>query len=229
MRNELIGFCVATAMTTLVSAFQATVPTSLPRSICLFPNVKSYLKASEGEDSDSDLETFLTSTFPEYHNLLTKSPEWKNVKGSTQASTFFAPNSKAFMDLGDQKKMQMKDERNLELIEKLAAYHVIAEEAVGEERLRTEDWTKPKPTDGSPRPLTVGAILTIGGEVPVGRSKSGGFLGLFAKEDGGIVVGANAKILKSYVVGKNVVHEVDKFISPDIIWRFADQLRIPGI
>ena len=27
---------------------------------------------------------------------------------------------------------------------------------------------------------------------------------------------------------KGVVHETDGFISPSVLWRYADQLRIPG-
>lgn len=71
----------------------------------------------------------------------------------------------------------------------------------------------------------------MGGTVRVGRSKSGGILGglLFAKEDGYIAVGsADAKILKTTEEEGVIVHEVDKLISPDVLWRYADQLRIPG-
>jgi len=53
------------------------------------------------------------------------------------------------------------------------------------------------------------------------RSKSGGFLGFGAKEDGGVVIGNNeARVVMSTNVGSNgVVHEVDSFVAPDLIWR----------
>lgn len=78
--------------------------------------------------------------------------------------------------------------------------------------------------------LSIGGVLTLGGELRVGRSKSGGFLGWGAKEDGGVVIGNNeAKVVKSTNVGeKGVVHEMDGFVAPDLIWRYFDQLRIPG-
>jgi uncharacterized surface protein with fasciclin (FAS1) repeats len=107
-------------------------------------------------------------------------------------------------------------------------YHVVLTDAVSAEQLRTEDWTGPKPEDGSPRPITVGAMVTMGGKVPVGRSKSGGFLGWAAKEDGDVVIGPEARIVKSYKLGNSLVHEVDDLISPVVLWRYCDQLRIPG-
>lgn len=70
--------------------------------------------------------------------------------------------------------------------------------------------------------------MTLGGEVPVGRSKSGGFLGWGAKEDGGVVVGPEAKIIQSFKVEDCIVHEMDALVSPEILWRYCDQLRIPG-
>lgn len=74
----------------------------------------------------------------------------------------------------------------------------------------------------------IAGIKTLSGEVPVGRSKSGGFLGLGATEDGDIVIGPSAKIVQSFNVEGSFVHEVDDLISPQILWRYCDQLRIPG-
>lgn len=75
----------------------------------------------------------------------------------------------------------------------------------------------------------IAAIVTLGGEVPVGRSKSGGFLGFGAKEDGDIVIGPEAKIVQSFQVEESIVHEVDSLVSPVVLWRYADQLRLPGL
>jgi len=77
--------------------------------------------------------------------------------------------------------------------------------------------------------LSIGGVLTLGGELRVGRSKSGGFMGWYAKEDGGVVIGNNeARVVKSTSVANCVIHEVDGFVAPDLIWRYFDQLRIPG-
>ena len=105
--------------------------------------------------------------------------------------------------------------------------HVIANGKVTQERLKREDWTVPK-VDGVAA-LSIGGVLTLGGELRVGRSKSGGFLGFGAKEDGNVVIGNNsALIIKSTKIGNGVIHEVDNFVAPDLIWRYYDQLRIPG-
>lgn len=37
-----------------------------------------------------------------------------------------------------------------------------------------------------------------------------------------------AKILRTATVGNGFVHEVDNLVAPQIVWRFMDQLRIPG-
>jgi uncharacterized surface protein with fasciclin (FAS1) repeats len=163
--------------------------------------------------------------------LLSKNDDiFKTLSDSSTGYTLFAPNEEAFQNLGDKKLKQLADIRNEETAQKIALYHVVSIDKLTATQLRTEDWTGPKPADGSPRPFTVGGILTNGGEVPVGRSKSGGFLGWGAKEDGDAVIGPNARILKSYTLGDNeaIVHEVDALISPELLWRYCDQLRIPG-
>lgn len=185
------------------------------------------------EDSDprSNVERFLDKKFPAFYQLLGKNDEvWKTLNtDSTESSTgytLFAPNAQAFQNLGEKKRNQLEDPRNLEIAQKIGLYHVVPTEAVTNQRLRTEDWTVPKPKDGGPRPITVSGIQTLAGEVPVGRSKSGGFLGFGAKEDGDAVVGPNARILQSYVIGENIIHEMDSLVSPELLWRYCDQLRI---
>ena len=131
--------------------------------------------------------------------------------------------------LDSKRKVQISDPRNDEVTEKLAAYHVIPAGKVTQERLKREDWTVPRSVDGLAA-LSIGGVVTLGGELRVGRSKSGGFMGWGAKEDGGVVIGNNdAKIVKSTNVGaKGIVHEMDGMVAPDLIWRYFDQLRIPG-
>jgi len=82
---------------------------------------------------------------------------------------------------------QINDPRNLEIKEKMGSFHIIQGESIDAMTLRTEDWSKGKPKDGSPPNTMVAGINTLSGEVPVGRSKSGGFFGFGAKEDGTII------------------------------------------
>jgi len=132
-------------------------------------------------------------------------------------------------NIDPKRKIQIVDPRNVEVTEKLASYHVIPNGKVTAERLKREDWTVPRSADGVAA-LSIGGVLTLAGELRVGRSKSGGFLGFGAKEDGGVVIGNNeCRVVKSTSVGKKgVVHEMDGFVAPDLIWRYFDQLRIPG-
>jgi uncharacterized surface protein with fasciclin (FAS1) repeats len=230
MRLAIIVF---TLILSHVSGFQAFVPSRRP-----FAGVRSHLptsllRESKGDSSaSSTLKELLKEEFPAFYSLLSMNDEiWKTIaeKESSTGCAIFAPSDTAFDNLGEKKLLQLKDARNEEIAKKMSLYHVMTE-PVTAAKLRTEDWTGPKPTDGSPRPIKVKALVTLGGEVPVGRSKSGGFfMGLIgAKEDGDVVIGPDAKMVKSYKVGNSFVHEVDALISPVVLWRYCDQLRIPG-
>jgi uncharacterized surface protein with fasciclin (FAS1) repeats len=181
--------------------------------------------------TSSTLQELLKEEFPAFYALLSMNGDelWKEIAASS-GCTIFAPSDTAFDNLGEKKLLQLKDARNEETAKKMGLYHVVVTEAVSAAKLRTEDWTGPKPNDGSPRQIKVKALVTMGGEIPVGRSKSGGFfLGIGAKEDGDVVIGPDARIVKSYKVGGgSYVHEVDALISPVLLWRYCDQLRIPG-
>jgi len=189
--------------------------------------------APSSEQDEPPIQAFLKENHPLFESqLLGKIPNIYNILKESDASagyTIFCPSNAVMEALDPKRKLQIKDPRNLEVTEKLAAYHVIQNGKVTQERLKREDWTVPRSPDGVAA-LSIGGVLTLGGELRVGRSKSGGFLGLGAKEDGGVVIGNNeAKVVKSTNVGeKGVVHEMDGFVAPDLIWRYFDQLRIPG-
>jgi hypothetical protein len=72
-----------------------------------------------------------------------------------------------------------------------------------------------------------GGVITHGGEVVVERTMTGGMFGMGGKEDGGVTIGG-AKVVKSVPLGNGILHEVDALMSPNVLWRYMDQLRIPG-
>ena len=174
----------------------------------------------------SEIEKFLSKKFPSFCALFLDD-DLKKVLLEDKA-TLFVPSESAIKALGDKKMAQLNDPRNDETRRKMGLYHVIAGESISATELKTEDWTKGRPKDGSKPNTVIAAVVTLGGEVPVGRSKSGGFMGLGAKEDGDIVIGPKAKIVGSFAVKESIVHEVDSLVSPEVLWRYCDQLRIPG-
>jgi uncharacterized surface protein with fasciclin (FAS1) repeats len=208
------------------AAFQVA-PTGLPNTGVRYRTIL-YSTTPEQTSEISNVEKFLQSKYPEFLALIGKNSQvMKTLRESnTEGYTLFAPNTEAFANLGDKKRAQLQDPRNLETAEKMGAYHVVASEPLTATRLFRENWTVPK-QDGKPV-LAIGGIKSLGGDVPVGRTKSGGLLGWGAKEDGGVTVGPDAKIVQSWNVGNCIVHEVDALVSPVILWRYCDQLRIPG-
>jgi uncharacterized surface protein with fasciclin (FAS1) repeats len=164
----------------------------------------------------SQVEGLLAEKYPAFMKLLSTNDKiWKTLReaGNDDGGGFtvFCVNNGAFDALGDKKRMQLADDRNGETTEKIAAYHVIIGEPVTSEAL-----------------FASGGVITLGGEIPVGRSTAGGFLGVIGgKEDGGVTING-AKVIQSIDIGNSIVHEVDTLVSPKILWRYMDQLRIPG-
>mmetsp|Transcript_72500 Transcript_72500/g.109399 ORF Transcript_72500/g.109399 Transcript_72500/m.109399 type:complete len:220 (+) Transcript_72500:117-776(+) len=181
---------------------------------------------AEAEDlKNANIELFLEKKYPSFHNLMNDEMR-KALK--TDKATIFAPTEAAFEELGEKKRAQIEDPRNAEIREKMGSYHIIPGSAISAIELRTEDWTKGRPKDGSKPNTLIAGVVTQSGEVPVGREKSGGILGWGAKEDGDFIVGPSAKIVQSFNVDECVVHEMDALVSPVVLWRYCDQLRIPG-
>jgi uncharacterized surface protein with fasciclin (FAS1) repeats len=106
---------------------------------------------------------------------------------------------------------QLFDPRNLETTQKMVAYHVISEVVSGEQL------------------FNAGGVITVGGEVPIERSRSGGLFGLIGgQEDGRVTINQSQVLQTDIQVGTGLIHEVDSMVSPSILWRYMDQLRIPG-
>eukprot|EP00584_Thalassiosira_punctigera_P025577 CAMPEP_0172553948 /NCGR_PEP_ID=MMETSP1067-20121228/52494_1 /TAXON_ID=265564 ORGANISM="Thalassiosira punctigera, Strain Tpunct2005C2" /NCGR_SAMPLE_ID=MMETSP1067 /ASSEMBLY_ACC=CAM_ASM_000444 /LENGTH=208 /DNA_ID=CAMNT_0013342227 /DNA_START=56 /DNA_END=682 /DNA_ORIENTATION=+ len=162
----------------------------------------------------SDVDDFLAANYPSCSYLLSKTGDsLKKIIKAEVGFTIFAPNEAAFADLGEKKREQLDDVRNDEVTEKIASYHVILEPVTADMLFNS------------------GGVITEGGEVPTERSFSGGFFGVGGKEDGGVTLNGS-KVVQSFEFADatitGIVHEVDGLISPSIMWRYADQLRIPG-
>jgi len=135
------------------------------------------------------------------------------VKSELVGCTVFIPNEDAFKNLGSKRLDQLVDIRNEEVSQKIISYHVIDEPVSASEL------------------FNAGGVLTKGGEVQIERSVQGGLFGLGGKEDGGVTLNGS-KVVKTTefknASSTSYVHEVDGLLCPSILWRYADQLRIPG-
>ena len=166
-------------------------------------------------NSATEAEEYVMKNFPTAWDLLQRNNDvMKKMNKAELGFTIFAPNEAAFQSLGDKRNGQLKDVRNEEVVEKIAAYHIVAEPVTADQLFNS------------------GGIVTEGGEVPAERSVSGGLFGLGGKEDGGVSL-SGSKVVNSFEFGDKaekfcIVHEMDGLISPSILWRYADQLRIPG-
>lgn len=188
-------------------------------------------ETAEESSTNSKVIRFLESKYPTFYKLLVRDNEtFLKTLFESAEHTIFVPNEAAMEALGAKKLQQMMDPRNEEIAQKMGLHHIVPGKALSATELRTEDWSRGRPKDGSRPPSLIAAIVTLAGEVPVGRSKSGGFLGttLGAKEDGDIIIGPEGQIVQSFQVEQCLVHEMDALISPLQLWRYADQLRIPG-
>lgn len=177
-----------------------------------------------GEEASSNINSnnndlllireFLSEYYPEFYTILDMNDNvWKAIgdteDGAEVGFTVFAPSAEALFNLGEEKQTQLTDERNTETIQKIAGYHVLGE---------------PVSTDAL---FDSGGVVTVSGEVAIERSISGGVFGIGGKEDGGVTLN-QAKVLRTKAIGSGLVHEVDNLVSPNILWRYMDQLRIPG-
>jgi uncharacterized surface protein with fasciclin (FAS1) repeats len=157
----------------------------------------------------SEVRTLLESNYPIFDAITAKNEElWKKLSDA-DSFTLFVPSEAAFRSLGEKKVKQLNDDRNFETTNKVGLFHAIGEVVTAEALFAS------------------GGVITMGGEVPVGRSVKGGFFGVGGTEDGGVEVGG-CKVTQTIPLEAGIVHEVDGLVSPEILWRYVDQLRIPG-
>jgi len=158
----------------------------------------------------SAVRKLLEAEYPHFDEIVGQNDYmWKQLSDA-KSFTIFVPNQKAYADLGAQKQEQLQDPRNLETTNKIGLFHAVNERVSAKELFDS------------------GGIITMGDQVvPVGRQVTGGFFGLGGTEDGGVTVGG-CNVVQSRDMDGGIVHEVDGFISPQTLWRYMDQLRIPG-
>lgn len=206
--SMVVLFATLVAALPTAFGFQARAPTTSATTKLWSSSLEQMF------DKNDDLllvRQTLEEKFPNFSKLLNLNDSvWKSIgAGYTNGFTIFAPTNEALESMDVTKQGQLFDERNLETSQKIAAYHVINEKVTAEDL------------------FNCGGVITLGGEIPVDRSKSGGMFGMGGQEDGGVLVN-QVKVLKSVPLGSGVVHLVDGLISPNILWRYMDQLRIPG-
>ena len=163
------------------------------------------------------VRSYLQQYYPIWLSILDLNDEvWKSMvdtsaDGGGIGYTLFVLSDGALRQkLTETQQEQLFDPRNLETAQKIAAYHVIGEVVTGEEL------------------YNAGGVLTVGGEVPIERSRKGGFFGFGGQEDGTVTINQSQVIQTDIQVGTGLIHEVDSLVSPSILWRYMDQLRIPG-
>lgn len=187
------------------------------------PSSASLSSSSALFAASDSAEEYVASNHPSFYDLLSRNADaMKKMRSSEVGFTIFAPSESSYAAMGEKKVEQLSDVRNTEMVEKMGAYHVIPEPV-------TSDML-----------FDSGGVISAGGELVVDRSTSGGFFGVGGSEDGGLLVNG-ARVVNSYnfvdegpdgnmIPGGKfcVVHETDGLVSPSVLWRYADQLRIPG-
>ncbi|KAG7354645.1 fasciclin domain containing protein [Nitzschia inconspicua] len=230
MKAQLLRLFVAVVFIASTWAFQnaftiqsPSLLTSFDRRYCgnwspLFVEGNFYTQQPEGYDETQNLlavRAFLQGYYSIFYSILEKNEDvWKAIaeddidKGEF-GFTIFAPSNDVLNRIGDKKASQLMDPRNLETTQKIAGYHVIGETVTAEQL------------------FNCGGVLTVSGEISVERSITGGMFGIGGQEDGGVLIN-KARATQTWQVGTGLVHEVDGLVCPNIMWRYMDQLRIPG-
>ena len=163
------------------------------------------------------VRSYLEQYYPIWLSILDLNDDvWKSMVdtsadgGGIGYTLFVLSDNTLRQKLTETQQEQLFDPRNLETAQKIVAYHVIGEVVNGEQL------------------YNAGGVITVGGEVPIERSRKGGLFGFGGQEDGTVTINQSQVIQADIQVGTGLIHEVDSLISPNILWRYMDQLRIPG-
>ncbi|KAL3911168.1 MAG: hypothetical protein SGILL_007388 [Bacillariaceae sp.] len=128
----------------MVTAFPGITRLS-KTSLCAASEEQIDNKQEEEEEERPKLDAFLEKKYPKFYGLVNEEMMKTIKQGSV---TVFVPNDTAFQTLGEKKLAQIEDPRNEEIKEKMGSYHIVPESFSAVE-LKTEDWTKGRPKDGS--------------------------------------------------------------------------------
>jgi len=214
-----IRFLLGTVASSLLLATPPSIVTAFAPSSSSLSNSKPSLASSTTKLQDTADSGSLTSVqdyLAQNHGLFWKTilqkndAVWKQLREAADAPTIFAPTDEAMQQLGDTKLQQLADIRNEETVLKMGAFHAVTEGVSAAELFDS------------------GGVVTVAGVIPVERSVSGGMFGIGGKEDGGVTVGGARVVETVTVAGGSIVHRTDDLVSPSILWRYCDQLRIPG-
>jgi uncharacterized surface protein with fasciclin (FAS1) repeats len=171
-------------------AFQCSKPKLLQR--------RSFLSAENAVDYLKE------SGFSKFYSLLAKVPAICGpVAENTEKYTIFAPSAAAFAKLDKGIADKLADPRNLDVVDKIVAYHVVRGKMTEEDIYKERE------------------LATMGeGEssLKVTTAKTGGMFGMGGKDDGFRI--NDAKIIKSTEFPNSIVHEVDALLSPYLLYRF---------
>ncbi len=105
----------------------------------------------------SQVEEIMSSQYPVFMKLImSKNADlWKKLSdASSEGFTIFAPTDDAMRGLGEKRLSQLDDVRNGETAEKMASFHAIGEQVTADALYNS------------------GGVVTIGGVIDVGRSRS---------------------------------------------------------
>lgn len=191
---------------------------------------------SDGNKIVFEVEEYLAERYPMYTNMILRKNEnlWKKqldqaVVDNGGFTIFVLTDKWLTQNVVTNEKIivQLQDQRNLETLEKISLYHTINEIVTYEDL------------------CNAGGIQTMGGIVPIEeKSKGNGIFGMFGNNnnkksnndkqqddnllDAPITVNG-ANIIRYYMIGNEChIYEIDNLISPKLLWRYMDQLRIPG-
>jgi uncharacterized surface protein with fasciclin (FAS1) repeats len=215
---------------------QILVPVPPERTVSILAprrkNVVRLYQSNNNVDDDavktSNLVLSVQDYLKEHHGMffdlvLSKNDRaWKQLSQAPTLTIFAVTNEGMRSNVGETKCKQLADVRNDETVQRMAEYHLIADDAVSAQSL-----------------FDSGGVVTIGNNVvPVERTRTGGggagfLFGLMGgtEEEGGVTVGGgDSRVVSTteLVDGRAIVHATDNVVSPRMLWRYCDQLRIPG-
>ena len=203
---------------TLASAFQARLGKPIGAQTRPRSSTDSRTRLQSSSDTTisvqdlEKLEEFLFKNYPEMAKLMQRFEDvnvWNKLQKAEVGATIFAPSNAAFREIDEQRYFQLGDVRNSETVGKICGFHCINEPVTKDVLYES------------------GGVVTLEGVLSVGQTKVGDFFGIGGEDDGGVTING-AKIVKSFEVGSSIVHEVDKLVAPEVVWRFLDQTRLPG-